>query len=298
MKFWELREPAGSDYKHVHTSGRLDHPFRMPTVKCEQCGEIVVNFDAVLPLECPVPFRTNKLLTDHATEIPMGQFKKLVFDMSAELRGTAVKKASLVPGACFQPGYLDVPSTPRSDFLWSDSWTGLHTVVVSQRIKDILESEAGSQVVLYPVVPRRIGKRSAKSAPRIPKSGEPEDSLLGYRTAANPHAVGPYYHLRVLAETAYPPGTEPKPGPACRVCGEEMKFDSARWRAQQAAWKALTPESLASIWKGSHIFRLPDRETILITDQLKIKIERLKATCVSFREFPSPPQNLPRERNH
>ena len=66
MTFWEIREPAASDYKHVHLSGKLEHPYRLPAVECEKCGTSVCRYyDVVLPFECPVSFRENHLLTDN-----------------------------------------------------------------------------------------------------------------------------------------------------------------------------------------------------------------------------------------
>ena len=65
MKFWQIEEPPGSDYKHVWVSGKLYHPFRLPSVECDVCGETVSSFNAVLPYECPTTMREHPLFSDH-----------------------------------------------------------------------------------------------------------------------------------------------------------------------------------------------------------------------------------------
>src|SRR6516164_2966687 len=122
MTFWEIREPAGSDYKHVHVSGKLEHPYRLPDVECEKCGVSVCSYyDVVLPFECPASFRENCLLKDADNEVSLKSFKELVKQIAAKLPKSAGSR--LTPQACFQPGFLDVPSVPKNDFLWSDLWS-------------------------------------------------------------------------------------------------------------------------------------------------------------------------------
>jgi hypothetical protein len=75
--------------------------------------------------------RRHSLLTDHDAEIPIKEFRKLERKLVAELRKTGFKSPALMPSACLQPGFLDVPSVPKADFLWSDLWSGLSSIVVS-----------------------------------------------------------------------------------------------------------------------------------------------------------------------
>jgi len=86
MTFWEIREPAGSDYKHVHVSGKLEHPYRLPDVECEKCGVSVCSYyDVVLPFECPASFREDCLLKDADNEVSLKSFKELVKQIAAKL---------------------------------------------------------------------------------------------------------------------------------------------------------------------------------------------------------------------
>lgn len=98
----------------------------------------------------------------------------------------------------------------------------------------------------------------------------------------------------VLAKSGYPPGTEP--GPACPTCGACLERD---WKAEvsmaqkrdnlrQEMWRNLTGKMLESIWTGSPIFRLADRSTLLVTEELKERLEGLKVTRVEFRPYPRP----------
>ncbi|HYG35509.1 MAG TPA: hypothetical protein VEC99_12025 [Clostridia bacterium] len=284
MRFWELVEPSGSDYKHVQVNGKLEHPYRLPAAECDACGSSVAEWNVVLPYACPDSMRKHPLLTDPDAEVPIKAFQKLERELATELRRSGVKKPALAPGAFLQPGFLDVPSVPTSDFLWSALSSGLSTVVVSDRVGSLLQEHCKStDIALCPVTPRRIGKRSAKSTPKLPKSGEPEDMMKEYK-AAKVVSVGPYYELVVLAQSGYPPGTEP--GPVCRVCGESLRQAPEYYSLQRRAWDNLTPAVLESVWGGASIFRLVEKGTLLVVDELKKRLEEMRLSNICFREFP------------
>ncbi|MCX6886211.1 MAG: hypothetical protein NTX27_14350 [Verrucomicrobia bacterium] len=149
MTFWETREPASSDYRHVHVSGKLDHPYRLPTAKCEKCGESIGEFDAVLPFDCPASLRKNPLFTDKDSEVPIKEFQRLAKKIVAEAGEPGAKAAKPVPGACLQPGFLDVPSLPNVDFLWSDLWSGSSSMVVSERVRSALADLHAPDTAFY-----------------------------------------------------------------------------------------------------------------------------------------------------
>jgi hypothetical protein len=291
MKFWEIDEPFGSDYRHVQVSGKLEHPYRLPMADCEKCGASVsCYYDVVLPFECPASFRKNRLLTDEDARVTVKDFKKLAKAIASELPKSATSR--LAPQACFQPGFLDVPSTPKDDFLWSDLWSGLSSKVVSERVQRAIEKVSITGIEFYPVTPRRIGKRSPKTTPRIPASGEPEDMMNDFKGAKNLPSMPPYYQLLVSAEADYPSGAEPHS--MCDLCGEEK---DANWKAKDTAWKNLTPELIASLSKGLNLFRIPQRGTVFVTDTLKEALEQLGATNVCFKPFPPEPIATPKRKS-
>ncbi|HYG35249.1 MAG TPA: hypothetical protein VEC99_10720 [Clostridia bacterium] len=293
MTYWEIKEPEGSDYKHVHVSGKLDHPYRLPTAQCEKCGQSVCSLDVVLPNECPARFRENRLLTNVESDVSIKEFNKLTKDLAVELQRSGTKIPKLLPGACLQPGFLDVPSIPSADFLWSNLWSGLSFIVVSERVRASLEKLPTRDIAFYPVTFRQVDKRSAKSPPRISASGEPEDVMKEIGVANKIYSIGPYYQLLVLAESDYPPGAEPRS--VCSACGEETDPD---WEAKDTAWDNLTAEVLVSISKGYHIFKIPGRGAVYVTEAFKNLLEHLGATNVGFKLFRAPKVPVRRKRGN
>jgi hypothetical protein len=280
MTFWEIREPSGSDYKHVHVSGKLDHPYRLPRLECERCGALVSSYyDVVLPFECPSSFRENRLLDGENAAVSLKDFKKFVDRIAVELPTGAAPR--LKPQACLQPAFLDVPSIPKDDFLWSDLWSGLSSMVVADRVRQAIEHLAPVGVEFCPVRFRRVGHASPEAEPRIPASGEPED-MMQESKAGNPGpSMPPYYQLLVSAEAEFPPGTEH--GQVCELCGDET---APNWRAKDAAWKNLSRDLVGSLSKGLDLFRIPERGMVFVSDRVKAVVERLRATNVCFSPFP------------
>lgn len=302
MNFWELLEPPGSDYRHMQVSGKLAHPFHLPAAECEACGQHVSTLDTVLPYECPTTLRQHPLLTDHDAVVSLKEFRKLEKQFMAEFGIRNLREPKLTPGACLQPAVLNVPAVPKADFLWSNLWSGLSSIVVSGRVHQVFLAQAKAAVALCPVTLGKVGKASASSAPRIPRSGEPEDMMDTY-PARETAGIGPYYQLLVIAQSGYPPGTEP--GPSCPSCGEALEQDwkaensmaRQRSRRQQEAWDKLTTKDLEAAWNGDAIFRLAGRGSVLVANPLKVQLEEMGATNLSFREFPAPPPpTLPKSR--
>jgi hypothetical protein len=283
MTFWEIREPDGSDYNRVHINGKLEHPYRLPAVECEKCGTSVCQYyDVVLPFECPISVLENRLLKDRDAHISVKDFKKCAKEIAASLPKSAGSR--LIPEACLQPGFLDIPSIPKDDFLWSELWSGLTSIVVSGRVRLAIEELAPKGIEFYPVTIRRIGKRPPKSTPRIPGTGEPEDMMQEFKAAKSVPCVPAYYQLLVSAEAGHPPGAEPRS--ICVLCGEEKTPD---WKAKDTAWKKLSSNLIASLSKGLDLFRIPESGTVFVGDRVKAVIEGLAATNVSFRPFPPEP---------
>lgn len=264
MDFWRLDGPEySSDYASTFINGDLDHPFGLPGVRCERCGE-TWGGGTILPYELPVALRSVKSLNDR-WPISGSEHAKLRATVLKSLQAAGAPINELHVNATFQPGYLDVPSRPEADFLWA----GLASAVVAQRIRDTIVDAGLKGCVLVPVVPRKIGKRRAKLPPPIPSTGEPEDLITEIKQVLDPSKVPPYYELVVTAQSKHPPGAEPSA--TCDLCGRETYDRSARRLV-------MTPE----MWNGDDVFFLATTLWIVVTDPVKVLLERLRPTNVVF----------------
>jgi hypothetical protein len=264
MNFWRLDHPEyPSDYAHTFINGALDHPFALPGIECERCGQ-TWGGHTILPYGLPLHLQSLQSLTD---PWPIsGQ-------AHAELRHTVLKAlqvagnpiTDLPVGTVFQPAFLDVPSQPEADFLWS----GLGSVVVSQRVRDAVVRAGIKGATFVSVVPRKIGMRKAKLPPPRPRTGEPEDLITEIKKAVDPDLVASYYELVVTAESKYPPGAEPHT--TCELCGRET-YDAA---ARQLVMRD-------DMWTGDDIFFLATTLWIVVTDSVKTLLESIRATNLMF----------------
>jgi hypothetical protein len=268
MEFWKLDHPDyDSDYRFSYINGSLQHPFGMPGIQCDVCGE-TWGGSRILPYDCPVQLRQHKRLTN-GWPIPIEEHKKLQHEVRDALhKAGSVDVPVLRPGDEFQPGYLDIPSRPRADFLWGS----LGSVVVSQRVKDLFKSEKTSGPAFSPVVLRKIGKREAKLSPPTPSTGEPEDLIREVPLLKRTAPVGPYYEMLILSESERPPGGEPKS--ICSGCGREDIDNKKRQIVMHP-----------SMWRGDDIFFIATTLYIVITERVKRRLQDFGATNVVFREI-------------
>ncbi len=160
MRFWRLTDPDyDSDYRNTYINGLLEHPFGLPGVDCDVCGQ-TWGGSRILPLECPFTLRKKKHIRER-WPIPLAQHKELQSEIIAEFLKAGVEKLpQLSPGDTFQPCFLEVPSRPTFDFLWSS----LGSVVVSDRVKEFLERRRVKEVAFCPVRLRKIGERRQPNA--------------------------------------------------------------------------------------------------------------------------------------
>jgi len=263
--FWRLHQPENdSDYTDTYTNGNLEHPFALPGVKCEHCGQ-TWGGTAILPYELPAEFQSLEQLRN-SWPISAREHAVLRRRVLAALRAAGASIGELPMGATFQPAYLDVPSRPEADFLWS----GLGSVVVSERIRDTMAGAAVSGCEFVRVIPRKIGKRQATRRPLIPKSGEPEDLLAAMiQVVEDPSEIPPYYELVVTAQSKHPPGAEPDW--RCDLCGRGT-YD--------ADLRRLVMEP--PMWNGQDVFFLATTLWIIVTDRVKTLLEPLRPTNLSF----------------
>jgi hypothetical protein len=267
MRFWRVKSPEhDSDYKYSYINGSLQHPFGLPGVKCDVCGD-TWSGSRILPFECPESFRHHKNITD-GWPISRAKHEALQKKVMALLSIHDNPFVGLRPGDDFQPCFLDVPSRPRADFLWSSSGS----LVVSERVKNRLVETCSSEIAICPVTLRKIGKREAKLSPPMPSTGEPEDMIDEVPILKDTSEIGPYFEVLILKESDYPPGGTPT-----RICpGCKREDIDASTRELR-----MTPE----IWRGHNIFLLATTLYAVVTDKVKERLLRLRPANVVFKEM-------------
>jgi hypothetical protein len=266
-QFWKLTQPEyNSDYDHSLINGSLEHPLGMPGVSCSVCGA-TWGGSRILAVSCPESLRQLKEIKDR-WPIPLEAHKTLQSLVLRELAESGVKMEALRPGDSFQPAYLDVPSRPRADFLWSS----LGSIVVSQRVKDILEESGVNDVNFCEVILRKVGMREASFPAPVPASGEPEDLINELPLLKELDGVERYYEMIILKESLYPPGGTPRS--ICVGCGRPDVDNSTRQID-------MTPE----MWQGDSIFFLATTLYVIVTDPLKKLLENLRSSNVVFEKM-------------
>src|SRR5262245_59498975 len=189
-RFWLLRSPDyNSDYDHTLINGSLEHPFGIPGVNCSVCGA-TWGGSRILSVACPDSLRKRKELTDR-WPIALEAHKKLQTLVQRELAMLGLELEDLFPGDQFQPGYRDVPYRPRADFLWCS----IGSLVVSQRIKNLLEDSGLIDVAFSKIIMRKVGNRESNRPAPIPKTGEPEDLINEVSLLKSTADLGPYYEM-------------------------------------------------------------------------------------------------------
>lgn len=262
--FWRLAHPEyRSDYKHSYINGSLEHPFALPGVCCDVCGA-TWGGSRILAQECPPKFPQHKNLRDR-WPISRTDHAKLQRELMTALGTKGVPFVDLRPGDDFQPCFLDVPSRPRADFLWS----GLGSFVVTDRVRDLLLRMAVNDIPVCPVTLRKIGKRKAKLPPPMPSTGEPEDIINEVPLLDDPSTVGSYSEVVVLHESGFPPGGTP-----ISVCSGCRRPEIGRNREFRMT---------AEMWNGQSIFFMATTLYVIVTDGLKQAIESLRPTNIIFK---------------
>ena len=188
IRFWRLRGPRYGDYKSAYINGELEHPYRLPDIKCGVCNGGNCGENIILPYECPPSWQTERFRNPEA--VNSIEFQRLAGQLQSSVPPRRRLPLSMVrPGCELQPCFLDIPSKPTADFLWCY----LNSVVVSQRVKDLFKALRVSQVTFAPVTMRKVGTRSSKRSPPIPKTGEPEDMIHEVKTVTAPKFAPRYY---------------------------------------------------------------------------------------------------------
>lgn len=266
MRFWRISRPDyESDYKDSYVNGSLDHPYGLPGVKCDVCGA-TWGGSRILPFQCPESLRRHKNITSR-WPISRHEHEQLQRELVTSLPIDGPPFVAFRPGDSFQPCFLDAPSRPRADFLWSS----IGSLVVSERVSAALVRYWPDDVIACPVTLRKIGKRNAKLTPPIPSTGEPEDMLEEVPISRNVSEVGPYFEILIQKESGYPPGGIPDT--ACVGCGRANVNDSTRQLRM-----------VSGMWRGDHVFFLATTLHVLVSDDVRNRLASMRLTNVRFLE--------------
>lgn len=252
MRFWRLHHPIyGSAAAERLLNGDLSHPYRLPGIKCGECGQ-TWGGSRILPYALPEALRGRVELRqpwpiDDVAHLRLGE------EVLEALRRAGATIEVLRPGDAFQPAVLDVAAPPDADFLW-----GAESVVVSDRVHEVLTTVPLKGAKLGPVTVH-VGRRTpvARRASSV---------------AGGLAALPAYHELIVTAESGLPPGVEP-----VRYCGScgRRSFDHERRQL------VMRP----AMWRGEQIFLLATTLWIIITEPVKQLLERLRPTNVEFRSL-------------
>lgn len=265
-RFWHLTYPDyDSDYSHTYINGSLEHPFGLPAVDCDVCGEIWGG-SRFLPVALPQRLRRLPAMADNPPVLSRKEHEELQRKVMGILGMRGKPFVAMQPGDQFQPCFLDVPSRPSADFLWSS----IGSLVVSERVKRLFEAACPKEIAACKVTMRRIGKRSPHLEPIEPDSGEPEDMLEGIKESGRPRGVGKYFEIILKKESGDPPYGAPKR--ICSGCQRPTTGEDRRMR--------MTPR----MWRGDAIFFMATTLHVIVTDDLRQSIERLRPTNVRFEK--------------
>jgi hypothetical protein len=267
MAFWKL-DGTGyvSDYKYSFVNGQVEAPYTLPSVRCKVCRHYMGG-GIMLPYRCPANLRRGFSDPPDAT---IEEFNRLAKRVKVAVGKKGFSASLVQPGAVLEPIFLDIASKPTADFLWP----GL-SALVSDRIRDKLESLKVRDIAFAEVTLRKVGKQSAKVAPPIPYTGEPEDIVNEVPTTRFPKKERGYSRLCIYGRSSPPPGRELLS--VCSACGGET-YNWTRGR------ELIMTDSM---WTGGDMFILETTGIILVTDALRRALQELRPTNVEFSRFPS-----------
>jgi len=270
MKFWRIKHPDyHSDYRNSYINGELEHPFGLPGVNCDICGN-TWGGSRMLSFTCPDTFRHHKNIIKR-WPISRSQHEKLQRELMTALSIKGEPFLTFRPGDSFQPCFLNVPSRPVGDFLWPT----LSSLVVSERIKNILMSNWPDDIIACPITPRKIGRRDAKLSPPRPSTGEPEDIINEVPLEESPRLSPAYFEILIQKRSACP--ADMAPGKICSGC----KLTNPDRSPMNIV---LTPD----MWNGNGIFYLWDTYHIFVTDDVRKVLMSVQASNVVFEQVRTP----------
>src|SRR5512146_897723 len=85
-QFWRLSSPDyDSDYRHIYINGDLEHPYSLPCVTCDACGENWGNY-RILPFTLPDSLRTHpNLIHGGPRLVSVSEYQELEHDIREQV---------------------------------------------------------------------------------------------------------------------------------------------------------------------------------------------------------------------
>jgi hypothetical protein len=276
LRFWQISSPDyPSDYQDSYINGSFEHPMNFPGIYCDFCtNSWSWAGTRSLPYECPESLR-HEIIRGSRQSIPRTEHLALQIKLLYALGIQGQPFVDIRPGYSFPPGYLDVPSLPRADFLWPGS-----RMLVSERVRDALVSLCGDHVAAFRVIPRKIGKRNAKLPAPIPRSGEPEDIIYEAPLVSTTTEVGPYFEIVPRQASNEPPDRIIES--TCAACG---------WVKSKVSYGVRRgPLRMANdTWGGHSIFYLGGTLHMIVTDGVRRALQALRPSNLQLSEVWCPP---------
>lgn len=270
MRFWRIHAPDyTSDYQNSNLNGSIESQLRFPGVDCHVC---MVDWSWAglrsVPFECPDSLRSEMSAKGHRRSLFRVEHAKLQAEVLKEANIQGGATIEVGPGYRFPPLILDIPSRPRSDFLWPDS-----ALLVSARILDLLVDLCRQDIATFPVTLRKVGKRNAKLPTLIPKSGEPEDIINEVPLLNDPSTVGPYYEVIPRCASYESPNRIIES--QCSACGRIQA---------KIVRRGTTLRMAEDTWRGHSLFYLGGTLHIVITEDVKNALRAMRPSNLQLTE--------------
>jgi len=129
------------------------------------------------------------------------------------------------------------------------------------------------EIGVRPITLRKVGKREAKLAAPMPSTGEPEDIIHEVPLLSDKTGVGPYYEIFPSRKSDLPRNRTVKG--VCSGCHREdievvYPLDVNR------------PRMTDEIWRGDRVFYLATTLFIIVTNDIKETLTRIRPNNVNF----------------
>lgn len=246
-RYYQASSLGATDYQHVYVDGLGNHPYGIPGVACDACGETWSSW-RILPWGCPPAFQTGHRIRRTARSpgvLPIAEHLRLRHELRTALAATGQDPGELRPSDKFQPLIAEFPSRPNASF----HWCVLGSVVTSAAVRRCFEEEGVTGVTFCPVDIRFVGKADPSAKPPRPRTGEPEDVLMEVKPESDPAAFGPLYEMVVTEEAGRSPDL--RVISHCATCGREA-FDGPPYRKETTVTPEMLPRTDVFLY-GLHI---------------------------------------------
>jgi hypothetical protein len=251
MRFWRLTAPDyRSDYEYSYINGGLEHPFGLPGVECDVCGQ-TWGGSRVLPYEYPESLRRHKKAKDR-WPVPRSEHSALQEQLLSQLGLAGAPFVDLRPGDSFQPCYLETSHHVLVPISYG------HGLAFSSYL-----SESGSRWLVCALTRLPFGRSRCERS-------ESEDIIHEVPLLSDKASVGPYYEILPLKESDVP-----RNRPVKGVC-------SGCHREDLKVVYSVDVNMADELWRGDSVFYLATTLYIIVTNDIKEALTRIHPNNVNF----------------